>query len=115
MPHIYTVFPANSDEIRAILKEQKTNIRKSLALCGGYEMSDIAVIPRPISDDDIELADNILPLEFVIDTGSRTVNEALALKKALKRAFIEHCGLKHINFGIWVRPFAHSAFVEHKP
>ncbi|MCB9818947.1 hypothetical protein H6788_02080 [Candidatus Nomurabacteria bacterium] len=115
MPHIYPLFRADDNEVRAILKENKTKFRELVSQQLGYSMEDIAVIPKPIAAEDADLADNILRLEFVIDTGSRTVGEVDVHKQALKADFGNSCDLNHINFGIWIRPFEHSGFVEHKP
>ncbi len=116
MPHIYPIYRQGGIWIRTILKNNKTKIRELVAQRFGYEMNDIALIPRPIVDDDIELSDNILPLEFVIDIGSRMVGKTdEVMMNDLKTDFCGIGSLNEINFGIWVRSFEHSNFIEHKP
>lgn len=114
MPHIVPIFRADDDEVRAILKKHKTKFRELVAQQLGYELNDTAVIPRPIASEDVDLADNILRLEFVIDTGSRVVADIDIHKDVLETDFGNSCDLNHINFGIWIRSFEHSGFVEHK-
>lgn len=116
MPHICPVYRASDDWTRAVLKINKTKFRELVAQRFGYEMSDVAVIPRSMSDDEIDLADNILPLEFVIDMGSRMVGKIDdVMMNDLKIDFCGLTGLSEINFGIWIRSFEHNSFVEHKP
>jgi hypothetical protein len=115
VPHIYPIFQADDNEVRTILREYKTKFRELVSQQLGYDINDIAVIPQPIAAEDVELSDNILRLEFVIDTGSRTVGEVEKHKQVLEADFGNSCNLNHINFGIWIRPFEYSGFVEHKP
>lgn len=117
MPHIRVIFVDHSD-MRSFLMNFKKGLRHSLAKVTGYELGAISLIPEPIRFVDMELADNVLPLEFVIDVGTRVgTTEAIekcsaAFKERIVRDFPF---LAEINFGVWMRSFLINEFVEHKP
>ena len=132
MPHVRAIF-VDSHEIREFLRQNKTKVRTIVAQVLGYPIDDVAVIPEPIKLEDAELADNILPLEFVIDSGGLKPSGQSreyapdGHARAIKEQIIHECQgdwlrfdkdrskANNINFGVWLRFFEDSSFVEYKP
>lgn len=113
MPHIRTVFvdtPAN----RAYIRANKTTIRQIVADRLGYPAEDVAFIPEPIRPEDMDLADNVLPIEFVIDAGERWFGDEDAADEIRYHILEAPHTNPFIPFGVWVRGHR-SKFAEHKP
>jgi len=115
MPHIRALF-VDTPEVRGFLKAQKTEIRKIVADTIGYPPDEVAIFPESISVGDFELADNLLPLEFVINSGTRSLDKEDELAEQMKMAILAQCsGAANINFGLWLISHEKNAFVESKP
>src|SRR5579864_2958642 len=100
MPHIHAVFPENP-HIREFLKRNKRKICFAFSKQSGYPMEDIALFPRPIPPADMELTEGVLPLEFIIDSGSKTDTdqECLACAIGFKNGILDEChGATDIHF-----------------
>lgn len=81
-----------------------------------YPVDAIAIIPEPIEEHVMKLADNLLPLELAIDIGRQTNPISEEHSEALRKKLISYIPeLKGINFGIWIREFPSNGFTEHKP
>ena len=115
MPHIRAIF-IDTPEVREFLKAQKTVIRKTIAHVLGYPYEDVALYPHRISQEDSELADNLLPLEFVVDSGTGSLEMEENCAKQIKMDLLDWCdGADRIHFGLWLVSHGKNAFVEHKP
>lgn len=116
MPHITARFLASGIDTRNLkdlLRSQKSRIRTTIAEALGYPAEDVAFYS---SLEDPELTDNALPLEFVIDSGVRTIDREEECVKHIKELLLKRIpGLKTYSFGIWLETHAKNAFVEHKP
>lgn len=114
MPHVRMLF-VDEPPMREFLRANKGTIAGIVADVLGYPRDEVAVIPNPIKQDDMELADNVLPLEIVIDSGTRWVNRADEVPHQIRQRILDECdGAKQINFGVWPRSFQ-GGFAEHKP
>lgn len=104
MPHVHALFPED-EVVRDLLQREKKNIVRIVAQSLGYRIGEVALIPHPVSPGDMELAWGLLPLELVIDAGSRVKNcEADALK--IRDRILFKCpDARNIDFGVWVRRF----------
>jgi hypothetical protein len=116
MPHIRALFVEDQDgDMKALLREKKTAIRKAVAFRTGYKLEEVAFIPDMVPAELVDLAENLLPLEFIIDAGTQCANPAAGFIAAnLKADFIE-LGLGNANFGIWLRAMTDNSYQEHKP
>jgi hypothetical protein len=115
MPQIRAIFPENP-KTRAFLMENKTKLRELLGLTVGYMPEEISLVPEPISELDMMIVDNILPLKFIVDAGP-LIDSAQAAEKyaALFKNEIRYLpGASYVHFGILMRGFHHSGFTEHK-
>jgi len=116
MPHIRAVFVDTTPGVRDFLKIYKTKIREIFAEKMGYPSEDVAFYPHRISKEDAELADNLLPLEFVMDTGTHLLDVEGLHAAMVEQAILNQCdGAQDINFGIWIIAHAKNAFTEHRP
>jgi hypothetical protein len=68
------------------------------------------VIPEIIRDEDKELLVNSLPLEIVIQTGTRPLGNTVQNVGNLFVAIESLDGFKDFNFGVWLQPMVGSAF-----
>ena len=115
MPHIRAVF-VDSQEMREFLRAQKTKIREIVADKMGYPCADVALYPHRISEEEVEFADNVLPLEFVVDSGSRSLGKEDEQAENIRGAILAQCdGAPRVHFGIWIVSHARNGFVENKP
>lgn len=117
MPHIRTIFPEREKEVIEILTNNGPIIRRALSTeFPRYPVEEIAIIPEPISDKVMAMADNLLPLEFVIDLGKQGWPLSNDCSERLRKTLIRLCPkLDKINFGIWIRDMSSNGFTEHKP
>lgn len=114
MPHIIPVFPEDP-VIRAFIVEHKTMLREIVANALGYEVNVVALIPNMIHKEDLDMADNLLPLEFIIDTGSSSVTSLRSYVGVIRNNIVRQIkDFRQINFGVWPRALP-SEFSEHKP
>lgn len=109
MPHIRTVFP-DDQKVRELLKRHGETILGIVANELGYETKDVAMIPEVIREEDKELLVNPLPLEFVIDSGSRAATKAQNHADNLVNKLAELDGFADLEFGVWLRPMVDSRF-----
>lgn len=112
MPHINEIFDGTRKDIRNRLKQHKKAFRSIVAKRAGYDMESVAIIPYPITEEDLELADNILPLEFVIDMGSRAMTEVQAVAQDIANKINKLEGMAHLEFGVWVKAHSHCHYTE---
>lgn len=114
MPHVRMLF-VDEPHMRRFLHTNKGIFRSIVAEVLGHEPEEIAVIPDLIRAENMYLADNVLPLEFVIDAGTRWADRAKEVPAEIKRRILVECaGAASINFGVWPRSFQ-SGYAEHKP
>ncbi len=115
MPHIRALF-VEDESIMALLREKKAVIRQAVAVLTDYSLEEIAFIPEMIPATLADLADNLLPLEFIIDGGTKCLDNEKFIGYQLKLTLTEGGGqFSKIHFGIWVRSMAHNHFEEYKP
>ena len=100
---------------REVLKTNGQKICGVVAETLHYEPSEIVLIPRPMSERNLEISVNTLPVDFVIDVGQRAIGQVKVLTPKLVHRFSTECGLSEIHFGVWLRPFDNSMFAEHIP
>ena len=116
MPHIRALFVENEDEeIMTLLREKKTAVRKAVAFRTGYTLEEIAFIPEMVPAKLADLAENLLPLEFIIDAGTKCSNPATGFINANLKADLIELGFAEVHFGIWLRANTDNDFQEHKP
>src|SRR3989339_1135450 len=119
MPYIRVIFPVREKEVASILRnaENKLAIRQALSqLFPKYPVEQIAIIPEPLSDEAMEFADNLLPLELKIDIGRHSAQLNENHSDRLCDWLTALCpALEKIHFGIWLREFSSNGFTEHKP
>lgn len=115
MPHIHAITTAENNFAKSLLRGYKEKICRQLATVCGYNVGEIALIPRLLTDEEVELSENILPLEFVIDSG-KSYNWTEESSKTLAGLIIQNCsGFERIHFGVWGRGMSNNGFYEHKP
>ena len=117
MPHVRGLFVEN-EEMIAFLRANKTKIRTVVSRHTGYAPELIAFIPDmvPRALALLDLADNMLPLEFVIDVGVRCAGRTKLINGRIKSQLLSGIeGVGRINFGIWLRTLTDNDFIEHKP
>lgn len=117
MPHIHAFFPEDQNT-RNFLRVNRKHICEVFSRHSGYPIEEIALFPRPIPAADMELAVNVLPLEFVIHTGSKasTQEKSDACAAGFKQSILHEChGAAEIHFGVWLDSFLINTFVEHHP
>ena len=115
MPHVRTLFPDNG-RIRNLIRDNKTLIRMIVSGCTGYRLEEIALIPDIIPHDHADLSENLLPLEFVIDTGTKCSGKTKEVGNLiLNDLMVRVPGLCDVNFGVWLRSMTDNHFAEHKP
>lgn len=116
MPHITARFLASGPgtrNLRDLIRLQKGRIRTTIAEAMGYPSEDVAFYS---SQEDPQFTDNALPLEIVIDSGVRTLDQEEMIVKRVKELLLRRCpGIKTYHFGIWLKTHAKNEFVEHKP
>ncbi len=115
MPHVRVLF-VDKEGTRNLIRDNKGAIRVIVAEATGYSLGEIALFPEMIPRGLEYLTDNMLPLEFIIDVGTRCKVTDEAISAYIKRAFtVEISQLAAINFGVWVRRMVDSTYAEHKP
>jgi len=104
--------------VRLFLERNKGYIREIVSNVTGYDKALIALIPEPISKEDMDLADNVLPLELVIEVGKKLTDEVAADKDAakIKNMIFTLCDrADRIHFSVWLRGYPVNGYTEHKP
>jgi hypothetical protein len=102
--------------VMELLANNKTRVREIVAALTGYDPEAIAVIPEMVSRALLRLSDNLLPLEFVIDAGTKCANRSEDIALAIKNAIVTDIPeFGAVHFGIWFRTMTDNGFVEHKP
>lgn len=114
MPLIQVYFK-DTKATREVLKSNGLKICEVVAEILHYELSEIVLIPRPMSEGNLEISVNTLPIDFVIDVGQRAIGQVKLLTPKLVHRFRTECGLSKIHFGVWLRPFRDSMFAENDP
>jgi hypothetical protein len=114
MPHIRALF-VEDESMKTLLREKKTAIREAIAFRTGYKVEEVAFIPDMVPAELADLADNLLPLEFVIDAGTKCADPATKFIAANIKADLIELGLAETNFGIWLRAMTDNDYQEHKP
>jgi hypothetical protein len=116
MPHIHAILEEKEKIVRALI-ECKSRIREALSeQFSKYQMRDIALIPRLVTFKEMAMADNLLPLELVIDLGKLDKLLDDSDSDAFRDRLLEFCPeLRDINFGIWLREMSSNGFSEHNP
>ncbi len=119
MPHIRAIYPETiSPQVRLFLEKNKGMICEFVSNTIGYEKRLIALIPERIPKADMDMAENVLPLELVVEAGIKIPDHDTAERcsERIKQMILEHCdGAEHINFGVWVRAYHVNGYTEHKP
>ena len=102
--------------IRKFLNTNRFLIRQIVATTLRYSNDEVAFYPHCISTEDAKLADNLLPLEFVVDSGTNVLNVDEAHAARVEQAILDQCeGAAGIHFGVWIIADSKNGFVEHKP
>ncbi len=114
MPHIRALFIEDQGTITLLLAK-KTEIRESVARRTGYTIEKVAFIPDMVPDFLANLSDNMLPLEFVIDAGTRCLTPDTHFMCDAIKADLAQIGFGSLNFGVWLRGMADNSYHEHKP
>lgn len=116
MPHISAIY-VEGFPTENILANNKTKIREALrAQFPWYPMEAITLIPNPITTRSAAVADNLLPLVFVIDVGKQNEQLDESHSNAFCERLIESIpGLNDINFGVWIREMTSNGYSEHTP
>ena len=112
MPHIRMVFPEDL-KVRELVKLHGGTILKLVAEELGYEAKDVAMVPEVIRIENAELAVNLLPLELVIDSGSRASENAQRHADNIVAKLARMDGFGELVFGVWLRPMSESKFAGH--
>lgn len=116
MPHINAIFIENK-ETRHFLERNANRFRKIVANATGYGIESIAVIPQSIKGADVIIAANTLPLEFVIDVGTKITSpeHAHELSESIKKSIVKECvGGIAFHFGVWIRGFPINGYSEYQ-
>lgn len=114
MPHIRALF-VEDEGMKTLLREKKTAIREAIAFRTGYKVEEVAFIPDMVPTELADLADNLLPLEFIIDAGTKCTNPAAGFIAVHLKADLIELGLAEVNFGIWLRAMTDNGYEENKP
>lgn len=115
MPHTHAIFE-DCPYMRTFIKSNKTTIRQVVADVTGYKLSEVAFFSTPIREEDMELTDNLLPLELVIDAGEgwHKYGDSSAVR-TMVNLILERCpGADAMHFSVWPRALK-SYFSEYKP
>lgn len=114
MPHIQVLF-IEQPEVRNFLRKNKSKIRTIIAGVLEYPLEDVAFIPNAISSENLELADNLLPIEFTVNSGTRTLEREDEYAGKIEQSLIDKFDfLAATNFGVWLISHGKNGFVEHK-
>lgn len=114
MPHLIPVFPEDP-KIRALIVEHKATLCEIVADVLGYKPNDVALKPDMIRAEDMDMAHNLLPLEFVVDAGSRSLTSLKPDVAEIRRRIVWQIrDFGQINFGVWPKALP-SEFIEHMP
>lgn len=111
MPHIRVVFPEDPT-VWELVKKHGIAIRDLVAEELGYDPADVAVIPDIIRGEDEELLVNPLPLELVIQTGTRTLRKTEQHATNIAAEIKKLDGFETLDFGIWLQPMIGSFFAS---
>ena len=115
MPHIRPLFPENTG-IRTFLVYSKLIVCDIVSDATGYSTKEIATIPDIVRPEDMEMADNLLPLEWVIRVGSKCVGLVEEQAKEIKKNILAKLpNAREIHFGIWLISPSDAFYVEHDP
>ena len=116
MPHIHVYVPANETKALALATQHKTDIRIAIARLFEYDEQDVTLIGHIIDTGEMALSDNVLPLEFVVDLGTRkTPLSDASAQEALHILTVAAPGITTVHHGIWVREMQSNGFAEHVP
>ena len=117
MPHIRVIYPNNREDVKKILRDNRGVIRGTLAEFLDCSAEQIALIPEPLSPEALEFAENILPLELVIETGDYPEDglDDILSNDFVKRLLLNCESLKTINFGVWIKQPKSNGFTEYMP
>jgi hypothetical protein len=120
VPHIHALFIHGENhrvDVLPALKKHKSDIRIIIAEGIGYSLSSVVLIPHEIGDDLMLVADNILPLTFIVDSGSRTPSNLTELAENIKQRILEECddSFSRIDFSVWIRPQIPNGYAAHLP
>lgn len=114
MPHVRALF-VEDERIMNLLREKKLAIREAVGRQTGYSLGEIALIPEMVPAGLQDMADNLLPLEFIIDVGTKCAGQTKSINPKIKRRLLQIEGLSEINFGVWLRTMSDNDFIEHVP
>jgi hypothetical protein len=117
MPYIYATLIHSAEAERVLLQRYKEDIRFVLSTMMGQNMRKIALVPRILSREETSLADNILPLEFVIDLGMWPEGGVTdETSRDFLNMLLGRCpDLEPIKFGIWIKQHKSNGYTEHNP
>jgi hypothetical protein len=125
MPHIRTLFPqtAHFDAAQGqhvtvynLLRENKNKFRQGFSIASKYPVDVIAVIPDMVPSALDPLSANLLPLELVIDAGTKCIGLCKEVAETFKHYLLVTIpAMQHLHFGIWLRAGAENHYTEHKP
>lgn len=117
MPHIHAIVRDLKDKsVLDALQCYKKDVIFNVSQETGYRREDCALIPRVLTREEMHLSYNLLPLEFVVETGDNpfVLNDEVVNLLLVK--IIHDCPLmKNIHFAVWVRGTNGNGFAEHKP
>jgi hypothetical protein len=124
MPHIRELFVQGTgyrtagrlnSTIHTFLVVQKKAIRAAFSEASGYSLVEIALIPDMVPEEVKRLADNLLPLEFVIDAGTTCIGRCEEVAEAFKASVLKLNHADRFHFGVWLRAGGENHYTEHKP
>ena len=111
MPHI-EVLCFDRLPIRLFLKENMVAIREALAPFIGYPMEEIGLF---VSPKDPELTDNMHPIEFLVNSGEKTVGVDDARAEEAMSAIVRRCpDINQTPFAVWIIGHGHNGFAVHQ-
>lgn len=117
MPHIHVYYAENDFDFSGLLITSKIQIRCLVAQWLGYESEQVALIAHPLSKAARERSDNLLRAEFVIESGKNTrpacTDESIG--ELIELLCTNLPQLTRLEFGVWVRVYFPSGFVQHTP
>lgn len=115
MPHIRVLF-VEDEAWKALLRQNKTLIREVVAYHTGYALEDVTLIPEMIRADIADLADNLLPIEFVIDAGVKCAGRTEEIIPKIELNLTAAVDTLHgTRFGIWLRTMVDNSYILHSP
>jgi hypothetical protein len=113
MLHIHVILAGSDAEAVTVLRKYKSKIRQIFADHLRYEMGTLALIPRLLTEPEVELSDNLDRIEFVVDTGSETPRPGESAVFIQAELLEEIPELRTIKFGVLMRKVPDNSYSKH--